>query len=99
MMSDSFRGPKSAKKQGVSRRGFVKGAAAGGRGGGIERRHLARRDRGEQARGYLCQPALEMALRPAPGLYGQNKDVTIDVLVSPYAEHYQRIGTSDRGFE
>src|SRR5262245_1850630 len=40
-------------------------------------------------------PRWEGALKASAKAYmGKHPDVTIDILVSPYAEHYQRIGTS-----
>ncbi len=40
-------------------------------------------------------PRWEGALKASAKAYmDKHKDVTIDILVSPYAEHYQRIGTS-----
>lgn len=83
---------------GVSRRGFVKGVAAGAA--------LAAASSAVTWRGAIAEskklvvttmpgPRWEMALKASAKAYMEkNKDVTIEVLVSPYAEHYQRIGTS-----
>ncbi|MGE0648153.1 MAG: ABC transporter substrate-binding protein [Alphaproteobacteria bacterium] len=83
---------------GVSRRTVIKGAAAG--------LAAAAASSAVTWRGAVAQskklvvttmpgPRWELALKASAKAYMEkNKDVEIEVLVSPYAEHYQRIGTS-----
>ncbi len=86
------------RTRGVSRRTVIKGAAAGL---AVAAASSAVSWKGAIAAGKklvittMPGPRWEMALKASAKAYMEkNKDVEIEILVSPYAEHYQRIGTS-----
>lgn len=84
-------------RHGVSRRRFLKSSAAIGgaaaAGGLFWRGSIAATRR--LAVTTMPGPRWEGALRASAKAYQQkHPDIEIEILVSPYAEHYQRIGTS-----
>ena len=89
----------SGSSQGVSRRKFLGGSAAAGIALGAASSAVAWKGAIAQSKRLVVTtmpgPRWEGALTASAKAYmAKNPDVEIEILVSGYAEHYQRIGTS-----
>ena len=89
----------SAPGKGVSRRKFLGGTAAAGVALGAASSAIGWKGAIAQSKRLVVTtmpgPRWEQALTASAKAYmAANPDVEIDILVSGYAEHYQRIGTS-----